>query len=224
MKKNRPPAHGPHLISFLFSFFLIGIFCTAKAQSITGTVLGEDNTPVNGATVMIKGTSKATSTNAAGKFSIAGAGNDIVVVSHVGFATLEVPVNGRNNISVNLIRGDRKDLDVVIVTALGIKRQERKLGYAATSVKTDELVTNRTINVGESLEGRVAGLNITPPAAGAGSSTQIRLPGQVGFAESTNSPLIAINILPMNQGAGGADDGSNQRNQGDNLQVVSRRY
>jgi len=60
-----------------------------------------------------------------------------------------------------------------------------------------------------------------PPAT---ASTQIRLPGQVGFAESTNSPLIAINILPMNQGAGGADDGSNQRNQGDNLQVVSRRY
>ena len=220
MKKNRPPAHGPHLTSFLFSFFLIGIFCTAKAQSITGTVIGEDNTPVNGATVMIKGTSKATSTNAAGKFSIAGAGNDIIVVSHVGFATLEVPVNGRNNISVNLIRGDR-NLDIVIVTALGIKRQERKLGYAATSVKTDELVTNRTINVGESLEGRVAGLNITPPAAGAGSSTQIRLRGQVGFAGSTNSPLIVINGLPMDQGARGADGGGNQRDQGDNLQVVN---
>jgi hypothetical protein len=58
-----------------------------------------------------------------------------------------------------MIKGDGKDLDAVIVTSLGIKRQERKLGYAATSVKTDELVTNRTINLGESLEGRVSGLS-----------------------------------------------------------------
>ena len=221
MKKNRQPSHGSRLISLLLSFFLSFIFCSAEAQTITGTVTGDENKPINGATVTIKGTTKATSTNAAGKFSIAGAGNDILVVSHVGFAAIEVPVNGRNNISVNLVRGDQKDLDVVIVTALGIKRQERKLGYSATSVKTDELVTNRTINVAEALEGKVAGLNITPPAAGAGASTQIRLRGQVGFSGSTNSPLLVVNGLPMDQGARGVEGGGNTRDQGDNLQAIS---
>jgi len=221
MKKNRQPRHGSRLISLLLSFFLSFIFCSADAQTITGTVTGEENKPVNGATVTIKGTSKATLTNINGKYSITAANNDVIVISHVGYTTVALPVNGRSNISVNLLRGDQKDLDVVIVTALGIKRQERKLGYAATSVKTDELVTNRTINVGEALEGKVAGLNITPPAAGAGSSTQIRLRGQVGFAGSTNSPLLVINGLPMDQGARGVDGAGNQRDQGDNLQVVN---
>ena len=221
MKKNRQPRHGSRLISLLLSFFLSFIFCSADAQTITGTVTGEENKPVTGATVTIKGTSRATLTNINGKYSITAANNDVIVISHVGYTTVALPVNGRSNISVNLLRGDQKDLDVVIVTALGIKRQERKLGYAATSVKTDELVTNRTINVGEALEGKVAGLNITPPAAGAGSSTQIRLRGQVGFAGSTNSPLLVINGLPMDQGARGVDGAGNQRDQGDNLQVVN---
>jgi hypothetical protein len=73
-------------------------------------------------------------------------------------------------------------LTEVVVTTLGIKKESKKLGYSATSVNPNELVKNRTLNVGESLEGKVAGLNITPPAAGAGSSNQIRLRGQVGFA------------------------------------------
>lgn len=221
MNQNCQPRHKRYLPYFLFFFFLIPILGAAQVPAVTGTVLSDENKPLSGATVMIKGTSKATSTNAAGQFSISGGGKDIIVVSHVGFATLEIPLNGRTNISVGLIRRDGKDLDAIIVTALGIRRQERKLGYAATSVKTDELITNRTTNVGEALEGRVAGLNITPPAAGAGASTQIRLRGQVGFAGSTNSPLVVINGLPIDQGATPADGGGNQRDQGDNLQVVN---
>jgi len=95
------------------------------------------------------------------------------------------------------------------------------LGYAATSVKTDELVTNRTTNVGESLEGRVAGLNITPPAAGAGASNQIRLRGQVGFSGADNSPLIVINGLPMDQGVRNAEGVTQQRDRGDNLANIN---
>src|SRR6185436_12819686 len=145
----------------------------------------------------------------------------IIVVSHVGFATIEVPVNGRSDISVSMIKGDGSDLDVVVVTALGIKRQAKKLGYSATSVNTDELIKNRTTNVGESLEGRVAGLNITPPAAGAGASNQIRLRGQVGFAGADNSPLIVVNGLPMDQGARNAEGNGQQRDRGDNLANIN---
>jgi TonB-linked SusC/RagA family outer membrane protein len=221
MKKHRHSNYQRHLISYLLSFLLFVISGRAQAQTITGTVLDDEKKPVAGATVTIKGTSRSAITNNTGHFSIAGAASDIVVISHIGFATIETAIEGRTNITINLTRGNRKDLDVIIVTALGIKRQERRLGYAATSVKTDELITNRTTNIGESLEGRVAGLNITPPAAGAGSSTQIRLRGQVGFSGSTNSPLIVVNGLPMDQGARGADGGGNQRDQGDNLQVVN---
>ncbi|MDP4218266.1 MAG: carboxypeptidase-like regulatory domain-containing protein, partial [Bacteroidota bacterium] len=221
MKKHCQPAYKRESIRFLLSFLLLFLFGAAKAQSVTGTVLDPDNKPVNGATVTVKGTSKATLTNAAGIFNIDAAGSDIIVVSHIGFATIEVPLNGRSKIFVSLVRGDGKDLDVVLVTALGIKRHERRLGYAVTSVNTDELVANRTTNIGESLEGKVAGLNITPPAAGAGSSIQIRLRGQVGFAGSTNSPLLVINGLPMDQGVRNTEGAGQQRDQGDNLQVVN---
>jgi TonB-linked SusC/RagA family outer membrane protein len=221
MEKHRRPTAKRYLIRYLLSFLLVALFGRAQGQSVTGTVLDDEKKPVAGATVAIKGTSRSAITSNAGRFSIPGAANDVLVVSHIGFMTIETPVDGKADVIINLIRGGRKDLDVIIVTALGIKKEERKLGYAATSVKTDELITNRTTNIGESLEGRVAGLNITPPAAGAGSSTQIRLRGQVGFSGSTNSPLIVVNGLPMDQGARGADGGGNQRDQGDNLQVVN---
>ncbi|MBS1602996.1 MAG: SusC/RagA family TonB-linked outer membrane protein [Bacteroidetes bacterium] len=221
MKKHRHPNYKRHLISYLLTFILFALSGRAQAQTLTGTVLSDEKKPVPGATVTIKGTTRSTITNNAGRFTIAGSPNDIIVISHIGFATVETAAEGRTDITITLAKGNRKDLDVIIVTALGIKKQERRLGYAATSVKTDELITNRTTNIGESLEGRVAGLNITPPAAGAGSSTQIRLRGQVGFSGSTNSPLIVVNGLPMDQGARGADGGGNQRDQGDNLQVVN---
>ena len=83
------------------------------------------------------------------------------------------------------------------------------------------LIKNRTTNVGESLEGRVAGLNITPPAAGAGASNQIRLRGQVGFAGADNSPLLVINGLPMDQGARNAEGNGQQRDRGDNLANIN---
>ena len=96
-----------------------------------------------------------------------------------------------------------EELEEVVITALGIKRESKSLGYAVTTVKTDEMVTNRTTNPMESLEGKVSGLNITPPAAGAGASTQIRLRGQVAFDGANNAPLLVINGLPLDQSAKG---------------------
>jgi len=221
MKENLLPRRKPGSMRFLFSLLLLVGFISAKAQNVTGIVLDEEKKPIAGATVLVKGTNRATTTNDDGKFSIAANGNNSLLVSFVGFITFEIPLNGRTNITVNMAHSEGKDLDVVVVTALGIRKQERRLGYSATSVKTDELVTNRTTNVGESLEGKVAGLNITPPAAGAGASTQIRLRGQVGFAGSTNSPLIVINGLPMDQGVRNAEGGGNLRDQGDNLQSIN---
>ena len=202
-----------------FSFFLITV--GVCAQTVKGTVSDYESKPVSGATVSVKGTSKATATNAAGSFSINAASNDTIVVSYVGFVTMEIPVNGKTDISVRMIRSDGSDLDVVVVTALGIRKSSKKLGYSTTSVNPDDLVKSRTINIAESLEGKVAGLNITPPAAGAGSSNQIRLRGQVGFAGATNSPLIVVNGLPMDQGTRNAEGAGQQRDRGDNLANVN---
>ncbi len=220
MKENFQPKTNTGLIRILFSFLLLTIFTAAKAQTVTGTVLDEEKQPVNGATVTVKGTNRATITNASGNFSINAAGKDVLLFSSIGFVTLEVPLNGRTTVSVTMARG-QSTLEEVVVIALGMKRAAKKLGYATTSVNADELVKQRTINVGESLEGRVAGLNITPPAAGAGASNQIRLRGQVGFAGATNSPLLVINGLPLDQGTRNAEGNGQQRDRGDNLANIN---
>ena len=112
-------------------------------------------------------------------------------------------------------------MNEVVVTALGIRKEARKLGYAASTVKVDEIAQNRTTNVMTSLEGKIAGLEIAPPTAGAGASNRIRLRGQSGFNGQTNSPLIVINGLPMDQGARSAEGGGPATDQGDNLQQVN---
>lgn len=221
MKDKIKLAFSPDRCRFtFFSLFFLLISVGLSAQTVTGTVLDGDSKPVNGATITVKGTTKATTTNSDGKFSISAAGNDVIVLSFVGFITQEIPLNGRNSLTVNMAPSDGS-MSEVIVTALGIKRQSKKLGYSATSVNTDELVKQRTTNLMESLEGKVAGLNITPPAAGAGASNQIRLRGQVGFAGADNSPLLVLNGLPLDQGARNAEGNGQQRDRGDNLSNIN---
>ena len=202
-------------------FFLLLFSAAAFSQTITGTVSDVDKNPIGNVTVQVKGTSRTAVTDAAGKFSITASASDVLVFSYVGFATQEIPLNSRSSLSVILSLGETTALTEVVVTTLGIKKESKKLGYSATSVNPNDLVKNRTLNVGESLEGRVAGLNITPPAAGAGSSNQIRLRGQVGFAGADNSPLIVVNGLPLDQGARNAEGNGQQRDRGDNLNNIN---
>jgi TonB-linked SusC/RagA family outer membrane protein len=192
---------------------------------ISGQVTNEDGEPFIGATIIVKGTSTGTVTDVDGNYSLTVPDeNSILVFSAVGYGTQEQTVGGRTVINVTLLT-DISDLEEVVVTALGVKKEAKKLGYSVTAVNTDELLENRTTNVMESLEGRVAGLNITPPAAGAGSSMQIRLRGQIAFAGANNAPLIVINGLPIDQGARSANRGdggpTQTRDLGDNLSNIN---
>ncbi|MEO6313610.1 MAG: SusC/RagA family TonB-linked outer membrane protein [Chitinophagaceae bacterium] len=223
MNKNAYFIFSPRRFQIYF-LVLLGIFACqglfAQTATVTGTVNDADSKPVSGATVTVKGTKRATLTNNSGLYTINASGTDILVITHVSFLEQQVPVSGRSAVNVSLARSE-SSIDVVVVTALGIKRQSRKLGYSATSVNADELVKNRTINMAESLEGRVAGLNITPPAAGAGASNQIRLRGQVGFAGADNSPLLVLNGIPLDQGARNTEGAGQQRDRGDALANIN---
>lgn len=193
---------------------------TELAQ-VTGTVYDEFGDPIPGVNVLIKNTTTGTTTDGAGQYTISVDDKDAVLIfSFVGYQIQEITVGSQTVIDVNLVV-DSQTLAEVVVTALGVKRESKKLGYAVTSIQPDDLVKNRTTNVMESLEGQVAGLNITPPAAGAGSSTQIRLRGQAAFAGASNSPLIVINGLPIDQGAQGANGFDQQRDRGDNMNNIN---
>ena len=128
-------------------------------------------------------------------------------------------VGGQSTLNDSLAESGQTKSDV-IVTALGIKRESRTLGYAIKTVNTDDLLTSKSTNMMESLEGKVSGLNISIPAAGTGGSSQIRLRGQAGFAGVNNAPLIVINGLPLDQDARGAN-GDNMRDLGDNLNSIN---
>jgi TonB-linked SusC/RagA family outer membrane protein len=193
------------------------------AISISGNVTDESGQPLPGSNVLEKGTTNGTTTDGEGSYNInVNDENSILVFSFIGYTTQEIVVGNQTTVNVSL-QPDIKSLQEVVVTALGIEKESKKLGYAATSVQTDELVKQRTTNVMESLEGKVAGLNITPPAAGAGSSMQIRLRGQAAFAGANNSPLFVINGLPMDQGVRNANGAGQveQRDRGDNLQNIN---
>ncbi|HEX7014777.1 MAG TPA: SusC/RagA family TonB-linked outer membrane protein [Cyclobacteriaceae bacterium] len=190
---------------------------------VSGRVTDETGNAFPGVNVVVKGTAVGTSTDSDGRYSLdVPSENSVLVFSFVGYGTVEVTVGARTEIDVSLAP-DVRSLQEVVVTALGIEKESKKLGYAATSVQTSELVHQRTTNLMESLEGKVAGLNITPPAAGAGASVQIRLRGQAAFAGGNNAPLIVVNGLPMDQGARGTNGAGavSQRDRGDNLQNIN---
>lgn len=209
------------LLAFLFT-------SNSFAQRITGTVTGDNNSPLSGATVQVKGSTNATSTDAEGRFVLDAPSNATLVISSVGFTTQEVALNGRSNLSISLA-GASQSMNEVVVTALGIRREQRRLGYSTATVNTDQLTTNRTTNLGNSLQGKVSGLNVTPPAGGPGASSKIRIRGQSSFG-GNNSPLIIVNGIPINNsnysaGTGGTVSNSpagGSSDQGDGLQSINQ--
>ncbi len=191
-----------------------------QQNEISGNIVDENGQPMPGATILVVGTSTGTTTDFDGNFNIAVNEGAQVQISYTGYVTQTITITDQRVLNIQLVL-DSTALDEVVVTALGIKKESKKLGYSVTSVKTDELVANRTTNVMEGLTGKVSGLSITPPAAGAGSSTKIRLRGQVAFAGANNSPLIVINGLPMDQDARGANGSGQPRDRGDALLSVN---
>jgi TonB-linked SusC/RagA family outer membrane protein len=182
-------------------FFIVPLFfsITAFSQVITGTVTDDNHKPVGNVTVQVKGTSRISQTDQAGKYKIEASSNDILVFSSVGFIKQEVEVNGKQSLNVT-IASDTRSMEEVMVTALGISKRSRGLGYAATNVKTEELTVNRTPNPINALEGKVAGVNITSLGTGPGGSSKIRIRGQSAITVGDNSPLIVVNGVPINSG------------------------
>ena len=184
----------------------------ANAAVITGKVVDETGLGLPGVTVKIKGTNNATVTDASGNFTINAPDNAVLVISFLGYQTQEVSVAGKTTINVRLATAST-GLNEVVVTALGITKEQKKLGYAVSTVKGDDLNKAKETNVVLSLQGRVAGLSVGASNAGPGSSARVLLRGLTSFTGS-NSPLYVINGVPMDntqRGAsgewGGADYG-----------------
>jgi TonB-linked SusC/RagA family outer membrane protein len=165
-------------------------------QNITGTVLDENNIPLPGATIVVKGSSSGTSTDFDGNFTIEVPANEaILLVSYVGYTDQEVPTAGKSNIQV-VLQPTSQELDEVVVTALGIKRETKKLGYAIQEVSGDEITQAKEVNVVNSLAGKMAGVQVTGGNSGIGGTTNIIIRGESSF--TNNSPLFVVDGIPIN--------------------------
>lgn len=133
-----------------------------------------------------------------------GKNGDIIQISFIGYATQEIPYAGQASLSVHL-EEDTQKLDEVVVTALGMKRDKKALGYAMQELKGDELLSSREPNLANSLSGKVSGLQIVRSSNGVGGSSKIVLRGNSSLTGS-NQPLIVVDGTPMDNFTGGVDD------------------
>ncbi len=166
-----------------------------KDVPITGTVKDPLGGVLPGATVRVKGTGVGTSTDINGKFSLNAPENAILVISYAGFQTKEVAIGTQAIINIVLTE-DTKQLSEVVVTALGIKKERRALGYSVTQVAGETLTQARENNVLNSLVGKVAGLDVSSTSGGAGAATSVTIRGVSSLGQSSQ-PLYVINGVPM---------------------------
>ncbi len=165
---------------------------TSFSKKLQVTVLGKVSTATGealpGVTVVLKGTAVGTVTATDGTFSLTIPDDQgILVFSFVGYLTQEEAVNGRSSISV-ILSEDAKSLQEVVVTALGITREKKSLGYAAQDVSGAELDKARETNFVSSLAGKVAGVTVMNSAAGVGGSSRITIRGDKSLNINTNHP------------------------------------
>ena len=168
-------------------------------------VVEDEFGPVAGASVVIKGTTNGTMTDMDGHFTLEGVKKgDIIQISFIGFATQDIPYTGQTTLNVKM-QEDTQKLDEVVVTALGMKRDKKALGYAMQELKGDELLSSREPNLANSLSGKVSGLQIVRSSNGVGGSSKIVLRGNSSLTGS-NQPLIVVDGTPMDNFTGGVDD------------------
>ena len=188
---------------------------------LTGTV-EDDFGPVTGASVVIKGTTNGNITDMDGKFTLEGVKNgDIIQISFIGYVTQEIKYTGQPALNIKLAE-DTQKLDEVVVTALGMKRSEKALGYAVTELKGDELKTN-AINPVASLQGKVAGVEIASSDGGMFGATKIQIRG-ASTLNGNNQPIYVVDGVILSNdlsGTGSSDWDSNANDYGNMLKNLN---
>jgi TonB-linked SusC/RagA family outer membrane protein len=180
----------------------------AQSKTVKGTVTGaDDGLPIPSVSIYVKGTSRGVISGVDGSFSISAASTETLVFSFIGYTTKEVLVGNQTTLNVQLDL-ESTSLDEVVVTAFGVEREKKALGYAVTAVDGEEVSTVKSTNVINSLAGKVAGLVVSPGSFGPGSSTRVILRGSNSLT-GNNQPLYVIDGIPMNDAGFGSSNSNN---------------
>ena len=169
-----------------------------QSGKVTG-IVADDLGPVAGASVAVKGTSKGTITDSDGKFVLNGVKKgEIIQISFLGYTTQEIAYKGQENLDIKLVE-DSQAIDEVVVTALGMKRSHKSLGYALTTIKGDEFtLAGKAANPLTSLYGKAAGVGIQSSAAGPTGGVNIKIRGAASLESSSKTrPLFVVDGVPI---------------------------
>ncbi|PUZ29312.1 SusC/RagA family TonB-linked outer membrane protein [Chitinophaga parva] len=200
--------HALLCISWLLMFFSVA---NAQQRTISGKVTGSDGTPIPFATVQVKGTTQGASADQNGNFKLNVDGtNAILQVRSVGFISAEFPVGTSNTLALTL-QPDKTNLQEVIVTGLGIKREKKALGYSAQDLKADELTKANQGDALRAMSGKIAGVQVTASSGTPGAATYIKLRGTNSLT-GNNQPLFVVDGIPIDNGqnfSGDPSDGTN---------------
>lgn len=204
-------------LSLALFLMLFGVSFMAAQRTISGTISDAAGEGLIGASVIIKGTSVGTVTDIDGKYKIdVPAGSTLLVVSYTGFSEQEIELGASNSVNVTL-EEDIAKLSEIVVTALGIERERKELGYSVTTVDGDDIANVRSGNALNALSGRVAGLRINSSSGTAGGAVNIQIRGANSLGGG-NSPLFIVDGSPISNSSfngtrneiigGGADVGN----------------
>ncbi|MBF9252691.1 SusC/RagA family TonB-linked outer membrane protein [Pontibacter sp. 172403-2] len=188
------------LLCMVLSFF-VSLAFAQQTRTISGTVKDEKGAPISFAAVQVKGTTTGATTDDNGTFNVAVNGEGAVLVfSSLGYKTKEIPVGESNTINV-VLESNSSELGEVVVTALGIEREKKSLGYAMQEVEGETLVEAREPNVVNALSGKVAGLQVIRSSNGPAGSSKIILRGNNSLT-GDNQPLIVVDGIPISNATG----------------------
>jgi len=201
------PRVGLTLTLLLLLSFISPVIAQRTIQGIVRSA--EDSSPVPGVNILIKGTSVGTNTDVEGKFILGVSGSsDVLIFSFIGFDTQEVTVGNQTNLTI-ILTTETKQLSEIVVTALGVSREKKALGYTVQEVKGDQLDQARETNLVSGLAGKIAGVNITSGANGIGGSVRVVIRGQTSIS-GDNQPLFVVNGIPIdNSVVGSGQSGMN---------------
>ncbi|NML21327.1 SusC/RagA family TonB-linked outer membrane protein [Pseudoflavitalea sp. G-6-1-2] len=181
----------------VFTCLLSVLLATAQTRTITGIVKDEKGDPIAAASVRAKGARSGTTTKSDGSFSLTLAQSaTTIVISSVGYSEQEIQLTPAISYDITLQKGKGQELSEVVVTAQGISRDRRSLGYATTNLKTDQIANKGEVNLVNALQGKVAGVNITSASGSPGASSNINIRGITSFL-GNNQPLFVVDGIPI---------------------------
>ena len=194
--------------AFIATWLLIPVLLIAQSRLITGIVTDSRGEPVPRATVRVKGTSTAVTAEDNGKFSISiNPNNNVLVISSVNFQNLEVRLGNDNDYTIRLV--DATNLSEVVITAMGIKKEKKSLGYTVQNVSGENLNVNRQSNIVNALQGKVAGVTISSTGGAPGQGARILIRGINSLdAGRNNQPLFIVDGVEIDNSTfltGGGD-------------------